>query len=61
MQAGTARRSTMGGSRMERFIAAAIQMDSGSDLEENLAIAAKLVDEAAGRGARLVAMPENVN
>lgn len=61
MQAGTALRSTMGGSRMERFIAAAIQMDSGSDLEENLAIAAKLVDEAAGRGARLVAMPENVN
>jgi predicted amidohydrolase len=46
---------------MEKFIAAAIQMDSTDSKSENLSRAAELVGEAARRGAKLVAMPENMN
>jgi nitrilase len=38
---------------------AAVQMVSGADVGANLASAARLVGEAAGRGARLVVLPEN--
>jgi predicted amidohydrolase len=40
------------------MIAAVVQMTSGSDLERNLASAAKWIAEAARRGAELVALPE---
>lgn len=46
---------------MNKFIAAAIQMDSTGNLQENLAAITVFVDEAAARGAKLIAMPENVN
>ena len=38
---------------------AAIQMTSGPDVAANLAQAAALLEEAARRGARLAALPEN--
>jgi nitrilase len=38
---------------------AAIQMTSGADMAENLAIAHSYVDEAALAGADLVVLPEN--
>ncbi|MCX7970541.1 MAG: carbon-nitrogen hydrolase family protein [Negativicutes bacterium] len=38
--------------------AAAVQMASGSDLDENMAVAEQLVAEAAARGAQLVVLPE---
>ena len=40
------------------FLAAAVQMSSGSDKGANLEKAERLVREAAGRGAQLVALPE---
>jgi len=40
------------------FKVAVVQMVSTPKVEENLAAAAKLVGEAAERGARLVALPE---
>jgi len=43
---------------MEPFLAAAVQLTSGSDLEANLHNADTLVRRAAARGARLVALPE---
>ncbi len=43
---------------MAKSIVAAIQMNSGSDKEKNLRLAADLVAEAAHKGARLVALPE---
>jgi predicted amidohydrolase len=43
---------------MEPFLAAAIQLTSGSDQDANLARAETLVRRAAARGARLVALPE---
>lgn len=43
------------------FLAAAIQMTSLADKEENLAKALSLVDEAAKRGARFVGLPETVS
>lgn len=46
---------------MKRFLAAAIQVTSTDDRERNLDEAMKLVDVAAGRGAELVALPENVD
>ena len=46
---------------VERFLAAAIQMNSSADRERNLAQAMDLIDEAAGRGARFVGLPENVD
>ncbi|MDX1584101.1 MAG: carbon-nitrogen hydrolase family protein, partial [Thermoanaerobaculia bacterium] len=44
---------------MERFIAAAVQMNSTPERERNLEQAFELIDEAAARGARFIATPEN--
>ncbi|NNC89397.1 MAG: carbon-nitrogen hydrolase family protein [Akkermansiaceae bacterium] len=43
------------------FTAAAVQMRSGADKHRNLAAAERLVAEAAGLGARVVALPEMFN
>src|SRR5436309_9564159 len=43
---------------MERYLAAAVQMSSGADRAANLARAEALGRRAAGRGARLVVLPE---
>ena len=43
----------------EPFVAAAVQMVSGSDVSENLAAAAGLIEEAAAQDARLIVLPEN--
>jgi predicted amidohydrolase len=43
---------------MEPYLAAAVQMASGADREANLHRARALVRDAAGRGARLVVLPE---
>lgn len=40
-------------------LAAALQMTSTADVEANLAAAERLVEQAAARGARFVALPEN--
>jgi nitrilase len=42
----------------QRFNVAAVQMISGPDVDENLREAERLIAEAAGRGAQLVALPE---
>lgn len=47
-----------GGARFP-FRAAAVQMVSGPRVDENLKEAARLVEQAAAGGARLVALPEN--
>lgn len=47
--------------RPDRYIAAVIQMDSGDNKADNLKMAASLIEEAAGRGARLAALPEQMN
>jgi len=44
---------------VSRPIVAAAQMRSGIDKEQNLSKAEDLIDEAVGRGARLVALPEH--
>jgi deaminated glutathione amidase len=41
------------------FLAAALQMNSGPDKGQNLAVAQRLVKEAQARGATMVALPEN--
>lgn len=46
---------------MERFLAAAVQMNSTGDRERNLAQAIELIDEAVSRDARFVALPENAD
>lgn len=43
------------------FTAAVCQMDSQDDKQKNLDTAGRLIDEAAGRGAELVLLPETVN
>jgi predicted amidohydrolase len=43
---------------MERFLAAVVQMASGSDRPANVRRATELVRDAAGRGARLLVLPE---
>ena len=48
-------------SRMRRFLAAAVQLNSNEDRERNLEQALALVDRAADRGAEFVALPENVD
>ena len=45
----------------EKYLAAAIQMDSQEDKKENLKAAAALIDEAAARNAKLIALPEMWN
>ena len=46
---------------MRKFMLAAIQLDSQSDKQKNLAAAAGFIEEAAAKGAKLVAMPETMN
>ena len=41
-----------------RFKAAAVQMVSEPEVQANLAVAGKLIEQAAGEGAQLVALPE---
>lgn len=43
-----------------RFIAACVQTNTGPDVAANLAATAALVEQAAGRGANFVALPEMV-
>ena len=43
---------------MERFLAAVVQMASGADRAANVRTASALVRDAAGRGARLIVLPE---
>ena len=43
---------------MSKFIAAAIQMASTDNIEENLRTAGSLLEEAAAKGARLAVLPE---
>lgn len=46
---------------MNKFTVGVIQMDSQADVEQNLATVEGFIEEAAGRGAKLIAMPENMN
>ncbi len=43
---------------MNRLIVAVVQMQSGNDKQQNLSVAERLVNEAADKGASLVALPE---
>ncbi len=43
-----------------RFLAAVVQLNTGTDRDRSLAQAEQLIDEAAGRGAKFVVLPENV-
>ena len=42
------------------FTAACIQMNSGSDMEDNIATATRLIKTARAHGAEFIALPENV-
>lgn len=44
---------------MSKFIAAAIQMTSGDDVDANIVAAQALIGEAGARGATFIALPEN--
>lgn len=46
---------------MRKFIVAAIQMDSKDDKEQNLSNAIALIEEGVRRGAKLIAMPEQMS
>lgn len=46
---------------MERFLAAAVQLTSIADKSKNIEQALALIDEACARGARFVALPENID
>ena len=46
---------------MDKFIAAAIQLDSQADKKKNLDAAEEFIRQAAQRGAKLAALPENMN
>ena len=45
---------------MSRYLAAAIQMDTQDDREENFRTLEKLIAQAAEQGAKLICMPECV-
>lgn len=46
---------------MNKFVAAALQIDSQDNVDTNLENASILVKEAVDRGAKLIAMPENMH
>ena len=46
---------------MSKFLIAAIQVDTQDNKKENLAKLGRFIDEAAGRGAKMVAIPENAH
>lgn len=46
---------------MNKFTAAVIQMDSIDDVDQNLEVLTGFIEEAVSKGAKLIAMPENVN
>jgi predicted amidohydrolase len=46
---------------MEKILSAAIQLNAGSDKKLNIENAAKLIEKAAHRGAKLIALPEVFN
>lgn len=46
---------------MNKFTAAVIQMDSKDDVTQNLLTLTGFIEEAVEKGAKLIAMPENVN
>jgi predicted amidohydrolase len=50
--------NTEGGGILRKYLAAAIQLDSQEDKKENLKAIASFIDEAAGKGAKLVGLPE---
>ena len=47
--------------RLTRYTIAVVQMDTQNDKGENLKLACRYVDEAAGRGAKLICFPETMN
>lgn len=46
---------------MSKFLMAVVQIDSQDDKRANIEKAGRFIDEAASRGARFVALPENVH
>lgn len=44
---------------MERFTVAAVQLSSQADVAENLRVVRERIEQAAARGAKVVALPEN--
>ena len=46
---------------MNKFTVAVIQMDSQDDVQKNLDTAVGFIEEAVSRGAKLIAMPENMH
>ncbi len=46
-------------SPLDSFLLGAVQMTSTADRARNMETAVRLVEEAAGLGARLVGLPEN--
>ena len=46
---------------MNKFTVAVLQMDSQDNVEQNLRTASAFIEEAAARGAKLIAMPENMH
>ena len=45
---------------MTTFLVAAIQMDTTSNQDQNLSVAADFIGEAAKKGAKLIALPETM-
>ena len=46
---------------MNKFTVAVLQLDSQDDVQKNLDTVTAFVEEAAGRGAKLITMPESMN